>query len=74
VTTATVFREEGETGFTLSRILLELTAVVPEITEQAFSELADEAKATCPISRALAGTRIEHMSRLPATKKMEPLQ
>ena len=40
---------------TLSRITLETEGHVPGITEQDFQRFAEEAKANCPVSRALAG-------------------
>lgn len=65
-TVATVLLEEGDTGFSVSRITLDLTGVVPEVTEETFAALAEQAKRTCPISRALAGTEIELVTRLAA--------
>lgn len=41
-------------GFLIDRIELELKAVVPEIDEPRFQELAEQAKANCPLSKALA--------------------
>jgi osmotically inducible protein OsmC len=40
---------------TLTRIDLETEADVPGVEEQQFQRYADEAKANCPVSRALAG-------------------
>jgi lipoyl-dependent peroxiredoxin len=57
-TTARVRLEQLDTGFTLTRIELQTVGQVPGIDEATFTKLAEEAKATCPISRALAGTEI----------------
>lgn len=40
---------------TLSKINLETEASVPGIGEQQFADLAEQAKQTCPVARALAG-------------------
>ena len=56
--TATVNLEQLESGFSVTRIDLEAVGDVPGIDEATFVRLAEEAKATCPISRALAGTEI----------------
>ncbi len=45
---------EGE-GFAIDRIALTLTATVPGIDEASFQKLAADAKANCPLSKALAG-------------------
>jgi osmotically inducible protein OsmC len=37
---------------------LTVTATVPEISEEDFQRIADEAKRTCPVSRALVGIPI----------------
>jgi len=41
-------------GFLIDRITLKLTAQVPGISEAQFQELAEGAKAGCPLSKALA--------------------
>lgn len=41
-------------GFKISRIALTLTAKVPGISEDQFQKIAAEAKAGCPLSKALA--------------------
>ena len=46
--------KEGE-GFAIDRIGLTLTATVPGIDEATFQKLAAEAKANCPLSKALTG-------------------
>jgi lipoyl-dependent peroxiredoxin len=63
-TTAKVRLEQLETGFSITRIDLETVGVVPDVDETTFKRLAEEAKATCPVSRALAGTEITLEARL----------
>ncbi len=57
-TDAHVRLEQVEDGFRITRILLEVTGSVPGVEEAHFIELAESAKATCPVSIALAGTEI----------------
>ncbi|GKS76406.1 OsmC family protein [Acidovorax sp. SUPP950] len=53
-TTAKVrLAKEGE-GFKIDRIALALTAKVPGVDEAQFQKIAAEAKANCPLSKALA--------------------
>ena len=63
-TTARVRLEQLETGFSITRIDLETIGEVPGVDEATFKQLAEEAKATCPVSRALAGTEIMLEARL----------
>lgn len=42
----------------IDRIVLTTEAEVPEIDEETFLEVANEAKEGCPVSKALAGTEI----------------
>jgi len=58
-TTAAVHLGKTEAGFAITRIELKTTAEVPGIAEADFQRIAGEAKAGCPVSRALAGTKIE---------------
>jgi len=44
----------GEAGPTITKIVLHLVGEVPNITKDKFEELAKDAKAKCPISKALA--------------------
>jgi osmotically inducible protein OsmC len=60
-TTATVHLDEGPT---ITLIELSTEAVVPKITAAQFQEHAEAAKKNCPISKALAGPRIELKARL----------
>ncbi len=55
-TTATVHLDEGPT---ISLIELSTEAVVPRITAAQLQEHAETAKKNCPVSKALAGPRIE---------------
>ena len=55
-TTATVHLEAGPT---ITKIILETTAFVPNIEENALQEIAQEAKQKCPVSKALAAVEIE---------------
>ena len=52
-TRATVTLEKLEPGWTLTRILLDLTARVPGADPAALQRAAETAKAGCPISRVL---------------------
>jgi lipoyl-dependent peroxiredoxin len=58
-TTARVRLEQLDQGFTITRIELQTVGEVPGVEEHTFVELAHKAKATCPVSRALAGTEIK---------------
>lgn len=63
-TTARVRLEQLEEGFRITRISLSCVAEVAGVDEQRFAELAERAKATCPVSLALAGTEIVLDARL----------
>jgi osmotically inducible protein OsmC len=72
-TTAKVRLEQQARGFSITRIELDTTGDVPGVDADRFATLAQEAKAACPVSRALAGTEIvltarlrEHESATPA--------
>jgi osmotically inducible protein OsmC len=60
-TSAAVHLGEGPT---LNLIELNTEAVVPNITEAAFLEHAENAKKNCPISKALAGPEIRLTAKL----------
>ena len=53
-TTAAVRLVQGGAGFKIDRIALEMQAVIPGIDQAKFDELANGAKANCPLSKALA--------------------
>jgi len=57
-TTASVRLEQQESGFAITRVELRTVGIVPGIDEAKFVETAEQAKATCPVSRALAGTTV----------------
>ena len=46
-------------GFRISKLLITVRGTVDGIDEAAFLKAADEAKASCPVSKALTGTDIE---------------
>ncbi|MCE1193419.1 MAG: OsmC family protein [Acidovorax sp.] len=53
-TTASVRLSKDGDGFVIDRIALTLQAKVPGLDEDAFQKLAADAKANCPLSKALA--------------------
>ena len=53
-TTATVHLGKDDSGPLITKIELEMEAVVPGLKQGQFMELAEKAKAGCPISRVLA--------------------
>ncbi len=57
-TNAAVHLEKGDSGFSITRVHLTTEAVVPGIEQAQFEEIANEAKANCPVSKALAGVEI----------------
>ncbi len=57
-TTAKVTPESVEGGFAITAIHLTLTGKVPGADEAKFTELANKAKAGCPVSKALASVPI----------------
>ncbi|MBV9605630.1 MAG: OsmC family peroxiredoxin [Solirubrobacterales bacterium] len=63
-TTARVRLEQLDTGFTITKIELHTVGEVPDVDGDTFARLAQEAKETCPVSRALAGTEISLEARL----------
>jgi osmotically inducible protein OsmC len=52
-TTATVTLEKTDAGMTVTAIALRTSAQVPGATAESFAAAAEDAKATCPISRLL---------------------
>lgn len=63
-TVAQVAIEKDGDGFTITSIELVTEAIVPGIDGVKFQEKAEEAKAGCPVSKALAGTKITLRARL----------
>jgi len=58
-TTASVRLDKVGDGFEITGITLELEGQVMDLEDAEFERLAHEAKANCPVSKALAGTKIE---------------
>ena len=52
-TVATLTMEKLEPGWTVTAIHLAVTAKIPNANKEAFEKAAQDAKATCPISRLL---------------------
>ncbi|MDB6155279.1 MAG: OsmC-like protein [Chthoniobacteraceae bacterium] len=52
-TTATLTLEQVEGNWTITAIHLELSGLVPGIEAARFTEIANDAKANCPVSRVL---------------------
>ncbi len=63
-TTAQVHLEKVGEAFEITRIELDTEAEVPGLDEKAFLEHAENAKKGCPVSKALAGPKIELKARL----------
>ena len=64
-TTARVrLEQQEEGGFRITRIAISTVGDVPGFDAHRFAELAEQAKATCPVSLALAGTAITLEARL----------
>jgi len=57
-TTARVRLEQTDAGFRITRIALKTVGDVPGFDGERFAALAQQAKETCPVSLALAGTEI----------------
>ena len=55
---AMVQLEQTEAGFRITEIVLSVTGSAATLTDDDFTRLADQAKRTCPVSLALAGTTI----------------
>ena len=63
-TAAQVHLEQTDTGWSITLIELHTTGQVDGVDEATFERLAEQAKATCPVSRALAGTQITLVAKL----------
>lgn len=63
-TTAKVRLDKVGEGFAITKISLELEGEVPDLSSEDFERLAHEAKANCPVSKALAGTEISLDAKL----------
>lgn len=62
-TTAKVHLEKQGAGFVIPRIELETEGKVPGLDAAGFQKHAETAKASCPVSKALAGTEITLKAR-----------
>jgi len=63
-TEAKVHLEKVGDGFTITKIDLTTEGTVPDIDDATFQKHAEEAKAGCPVSRALAGPKITLQAKL----------
>lgn len=63
-TVAKVHLLKNDTGFVIPTIDLETEATIPDIDDAKFQELAQVAKETCPVSKALAGVEIKLTAKL----------
>jgi osmotically inducible protein OsmC len=63
-TTARVRLEQKDEGFRITRIAISTVGDVPGFDQERFAGLAEQAKDTCPVSLALAGTEIVLEARL----------
>ena len=57
-TRAEISLEKGEAGFSITKSHLVTTASVPGIDQATFDEIAEGAKANCPVSQVLKGAEI----------------
>jgi osmotically inducible protein OsmC len=57
-TTAEVTLDKQSDGFAITAVHLILKAKVPDASAEQFSELANKAKAGCPVSKVLTGAKI----------------
>ena len=71
-TTARVHLDQTDTGWAITQIELHLTGSVPGVAAATFERLAEQAKATCPVSRALAGTEITLEAKLDPNRRETP--
>ena len=68
-TDARVHLEQTGTGWSITRIELHTRGEVDGVDEETFERLAEQAKATCPVSRALAGTQISLVAELAPNRR-----
>ncbi|MDO8369093.1 MAG: OsmC family peroxiredoxin [Saprospiraceae bacterium] len=61
---ATIDMEKGDSGWGFEKITLQLEAEVPGISAEKFQELANAAKAGCPVSKALSAVPIALEAKL----------
>jgi lipoyl-dependent peroxiredoxin len=58
-TSAEVTLSKSDAGFSISEVLLKTSVNAEDIDHDKFHEIANEAKNTCPVSRALTGTSVK---------------
>jgi osmotically inducible protein OsmC len=63
-TNASVNLNKVEGGFKIESIELDTEVRVPDIDDEKFQALAEDAKKNCPVSRALAGVEIKLNAKL----------
>jgi osmotically inducible protein OsmC len=63
-TTAKVYLEKQGAGFAIPRIELQTEGTVPGLDAPGFVKQAETAKASCPVSKALAGVEITLKAKL----------
>lgn len=63
-TTASVTLEKLDSGFTVTKIHLDLTARVPGVDKAVFDKAVQDAKTGCPISKLLKAAEITLTSKL----------
>ena len=61
---ATIDMDNSAGGWAFQKITLRLEAMITGISEEMFSELANAAKAGCPVSKALSAVPIELEAKL----------
>lgn len=61
---ATIDLDTSDGGATIKSSTIELVGTVPGVDEAKFKELADKAKAGCPVSRALGAIEVNLNARL----------
>ena len=64
-TTATVTLGKDDSGFAITKVHLDVTAKIPNATQEAFETAANNAKAGCPVSK-LFNTEITMEAKLEA--------
>ncbi len=63
-TTAAVTLEKLDSGFTITKIHLDLIARIPGVDKAVFDKAAADAKAGCPISKVLKAAEITLTTKL----------
>lgn len=63
-TVANVELNKGDSGFSIDKIHLTLTAQIAHIDEQEFQRIAEGAKKNCPVSKVLSGAEISLEAKL----------